>query len=52
MYTVQWVCGFVYAAGVAWGLGGVVVCAWDSDAEVAGSFLGVGCTAQPDHNNP
>ena len=34
------------------GLGGVVVCSWDSDAEVAGSILGVGFSAQPDHNNP
>ena len=33
-------------------LGGVVVCSWDSDAEVAGSILGVGFSAKPDHNNP
>ena len=28
-----------------------MVCSWDSDAEVAGSILGVGFSAQPDHNN-
>ena len=35
-----------HIGGLFRGLGGVVVCSWDSDAEVAGSILGVGFSAK------